>query len=149
MVLIQSISVYSLPVVLGEEVKNISIVTSLEMYGGLMSVHLTYAVNMLLIKKRMFQHIIVAVQLLSCVQIFVTPWIVAHQASLSMGFPRQEYWSGWPFPPPGDLPDPGNELISPALAGGFFYHEPPGKPFPRFTYVYKLLELFTDGCALY
>ena len=80
---------------------------------------------------------------------FATPWTAARQTPLSMGFPRQEYWSGWPFPPPGDLPDPGNELISPALAGGFFYHEPPGKPFPRFTYVYKLLELFTDGCALY
>ena len=101
MVLIQSISVYSLPVVLGEEVKNISIVTALEMYGGLKSVHLTYAVNMLLIKKRMFRHIVVAVQLQSRVQIFVTPWTVAHQTSLSMGFPRQEYWNAWPFPSPG------------------------------------------------
>ena len=101
MVLIQSISVYSLPVVLGEEVKNISIVTALEMYGGLKSVHLTYAVNMLLLKKRMFRHIVVAVQLQSRVQIFVTPWTVAHQTSLSMGFPRQEYWNAWPFPSPG------------------------------------------------
>ena len=53
----------------------------------------------------------------------VTPWTVAHQASLSMGFSRQEYWSGLPCPPPGDLPDPGIEptsLTSPALAGGFF-----------------------------
>ena len=48
---------------------------------------------------------------------FVTPWTVAHQAPLSMGFPRQEYWSGLPFPPPGDLPDPGIEPGSPALAG--------------------------------
>ena len=38
---------------------------------------------------------------------FATPWTAAHQTPLSMGFPRQEYWSGWPFPPPGDLPDPG------------------------------------------
>ena len=45
-----------------------------------------------------------------------------------MGFPRQEYWSGLPFPSPGDLPDPGMELASPALAGGFFTTEPPGKP---------------------
>ena len=43
----------------------------------------------------------------SCVQIFATPWIVAHQAPLSMGLFRQEYWSGLPFPPPGDLPNPG------------------------------------------
>ena len=43
------------------------------------------------------------------------PWTVAHQAPLSMGFRRQEYWSGWPLPPPGDLPDPGIEPGSPAL----------------------------------
>ena len=50
-------------------------------------------------------------------------WATAHQALLSMGFFRQEYWSGWPCPPPGDLPDLGIEpgyLMSPALAGGFF-----------------------------
>ena len=46
---------------------------------------------------------------------FATPWTVAHQAPLSMGFPRQEYWSGLPFPSPGDLPNPGIELGSPAL----------------------------------
>ena len=59
----------------------------------------------------------------SCVQVFATLWTVAHQASLSMGFSRQEYWSGLPFPPPGDLPNPGIEpasLMSPALAGRFF-----------------------------
>ena len=50
----------------------------------------------------------------------VTPWTVAHQAPLSLGFPRQEYWSGLPLPSPGDLPDPGIEPKSPALAGGFF-----------------------------
>ena len=58
----------------------------------------------------------------SDVQVFVTLWSVAHQAPLSMGFSRQEYWSGWLFPPPpGDLPDPGIEplsLMSPALVGG-------------------------------
>ena len=51
---------------------------------------------------------------------------------LSMGFSRQKYWSGWPFPPPGDLLDPGIELASPAspaLAGGFFTNEPSGKSF--------------------
>ena len=59
---------------------------------------------------------------------FVTRWTVTHQAPLSMGFPRQEYWSGLPFPPPGDPPAPGIEPASPALAGGFFTSEPPGKP---------------------
>ena len=58
----------------------------------------------------------------------MTPWSVAHQAPLSRGFPRQEYWSGLPIPPPGDLPNPGIEPASPALAGGFFTAEPPGKP---------------------
>jgi len=57
-----------------------------------------------------------------------TPWIVAHQVPLFMGFLRQEYWSGLPFPSPGDLPDPGIKPASPALAGGFFTTEPPGKP---------------------
>ena len=53
----------------------------------------------------------------------MTPWTVAHQAPLSMGFSRKEYWRGLPFPPPGDLPNPGIEpwsLLSPQLAGGFF-----------------------------
>ena len=66
-----------------------------------------------------------------CVQLFATPWTVAHQAPLSVGFPRQEYWSALPCPPPGDLPDPGMEPVSPAspaLAGGFFTPEPPRKP---------------------
>ena len=57
----------------------------------------------------------------------VTPCIVDHQASLSMGFSRQEYWTGLPCPPPGDLPDPGIEPVSPALAGRFFTIKLPGK----------------------
>ena len=56
------------------------------------------------------------------------PWTVARQAPLSMGFPSQEYWSGLPFPSPGDLPDSGIEPASPALAGGVFTTEPRGKP---------------------
>ena len=59
----------------------------------------------------------------SYVQLFATLWTVARQASLSMGFSRQKYWSGLPFPSPGDLPNPGIEpesLMSPALAGRFF-----------------------------
>ena len=60
----------------------------------------------------------------------VNPWIVACQAPPSMGFPRQENWSGLPCPPPGAFPNPGIKpafLASPALAGGFFTTEPPGK----------------------
>ena len=70
-------------------------------------------------------------RLLSRVGLFVTPWTVAHQASLSMEFSRQEYYSGLPFPSPGDLPDPGKEpefLEPPALAGVFITTAPPGKP---------------------
>ena len=55
---------------------------------------------------------------------FGTPWTAVCQSPLSMGFPRQEYWSGLPFPSPGDLPDPGIKTKSPALAGGFFTTEP-------------------------
>ena len=60
---------------------------------------------------------------LSRVPLFATPWTVARQAPQSKGFSRQDYWSGLPFPPPGDLPDPGIEpasLACPAMAGGFF-----------------------------
>ena len=58
----------------------------------------------------------------------VISWAVAHQAPLSMGFSRQEYWSKLPFPSPGDLPELEIEPRSPALAGRFFTIEPPGKP---------------------
>ena len=61
----------------------------------------------------------------------VTPWTVTHWAPLSMRFPRQEYWSGLPCPPPGDLPVPGIELASsasPALQAASLPTEPPGKP---------------------
>ena len=67
--------------------------------------------------------------MLSCfshVVLFEMLWTVACQVPGSKGFSRQEYWSVWPFPPPGDLPDPGIELVSPALAGGFFTAQPPG-----------------------
>ena len=57
----------------------------------------------------MYVCVFVCAQLLSPVRLFVTPWTVAHQAPLSVGFPRQEYWSGLPFPSPGDLPHPGTE----------------------------------------
>ena len=67
----------------------------------------------------------------SCVQLFATLWTVAHQAPLSMGFSSQEYWSGLPYPPPGDFPNSGIEPTSPtapALQVDFFTTEPPGKP---------------------
>ena len=60
-----------------------------------------------------------------------TPQTVARQAPLSMGFSRQEHWSGLPFPPPGDLPHPGIAPAFPALAGGFFTTEPPVKPYGK------------------
>ena len=59
---------------------------------------------------------------------FETPWIVAHHAPLSTGFPRQEYWSGFLFPSPEDLPHPGIKLVYPALAGRFFTTELTEKP---------------------
>ena len=62
------------------------------------------------------------------VRLFVTLWIVACQALLSMGFSRQNYWSGLPCPPPGDLPNPGIEPRSPALQEDSLPSEPPGKP---------------------
>ena len=70
----------------------------------------------------------VKVKSLSRVRLFATPWNVAPQALLSMGFSRQEYWSGVPFPSPGDLPDPGIEPRSPALEADALTSEPPGKP---------------------
>ena len=84
---------------------------------------------------------------LSHVQLFATPWTVVYQAPLSMGFSRQAYWSGLPFPSPGDLPDPGIEHGSPALQADAVTSEPPGKreskgkPFPKagVSHFYTLL----------
>ena len=64
---------------------------------------------------------------LSRVRLFATPWTVAYQAPPSMGFSRQECWSGLPFPSPGDVPDPGIEPGSPALQADALPSEPPGK----------------------
>ena len=69
------------------------------------------------------------VKSLSRVRLFATPWTVARQAPLSMGFSRPEYWSGLPFPSPGDLPDPGIKPRSPALQADSLSSEPPGKPY--------------------
>ena len=93
----------------------------------------------------------VLAQSLSRVPLFVTPWAVAHQAPLSMGFPRQEYWSGLPFPSPGDLPDPGIEQASPVLAGRLFTTVIPGKTkilvyYARGRQCSFLLCLHPQGC---
>ena len=70
----------------------------------------------------------VKVKSLSRVQLFATPWTVTYQALLSMGFSKQEYWSGLRFPSPGDPLDPGIEPGSPALQADALTSEPPGKP---------------------
>ena len=69
---------------------------------------------------------------------FVTPWTVAHQLPRSMGFSRQEYWSGLPFLSPENLSYPGSKPCSPALVGGFFTTEPPGRPKSR-------IHIFNDN----
>ena len=70
----------------------------------------------------------VEVKSLSGVRLSSTTWTVAYQAPPSVGFSKQEYWSGLPFPSPGDLPNPGVEPGSPALQGDALPYEPPGKP---------------------
>ena len=74
---------------------------------------------------------VLCTQSLGHVSLFRTPWTIAHQAPLSMGFSRQEYWSGLPFPSPGDLPEPGTKPVcpvSPALQSDYFTTEPQGCP---------------------
>ena len=73
-------------------------------------------------------HVKVKVNSLSPVRLFATLWTVAHQAPPSIGFSRQEYWSGLPLPSPGYLPDPGIKPGSPALEADALTSEPPGKP---------------------
>ena len=65
---------------------------------------------------------------LSCTRLFATPWAVTHQAPLSMGFSRREYWGGLPFPTTGELPNPGIKPTCPALAVGFFTTKYLGSP---------------------
>ena len=72
---------------------------------------------------------------------FATPWTIAHQHPLSMGFHRQEYWKGLSFPSPGDPPDTGMEPVPPALAGGFFTTELPGKPYHILKMMIKVIIL--------
>ena len=79
---------------------------------------------------------------------FATLWTVAHQASLFMEYPRQEYWSGLTFRSPGDLPDPGTKPMSPSLAGGFFTSEPPGKPTCR-HYTSAYCSVVTESACIF
>ena len=79
-------------------------------------------------------YVCVHAKLLQSCQTLCNPMDCAHQALLSMGFSRQEYWSGLPFLPPGDIPDPGIKATPPALAGRIFTTEPPGKPSCVYTY---------------
>ena len=72
-------------------------------------------------------YVAMKVKSLSHVRLFATPWTIAYQAHLSMEFSREEYWSGLPFPSPGDLPEPGIEPGSPAFQADGLTSEPPGK----------------------
>ena len=76
----------------------------------------------------------------SRVQLCVTPWTVAHQAALSVGFSRQGPWSGLPCPPPGDLPNPGIEPKSPALQADSLPAEPQGKPIYNISFMFFLIR---------
>ena len=89
----------------------------------------------------------VCVYAVSRVRLFATPWTVAHQAPLSTGFSRQEYWSRLPFPPPRDLIDSGIKPVSPASQVDSFTTEPPGKPHPGLEMFDNLLKttLVTSG----
>ena len=84
-----------------------------------------------ILQARILGWVKVKVKSLSPVPLFATPWTVAYQAPSSMGFSRQEYWSGLPFPSPGHLPDSGIELRSPALQADNLNSEPPAFPFFR------------------
>ena len=85
----------------------------------------------------------VVIQSFSPVELFATPWTVTHQALLSMGFPRQKYQSVLPFPFPRDLPHPGMEPLTPALAGRFSTTEPAGKP------LYLAIPVYIYNISLY
>ena len=94
--------------------------------------------------KQRFPEMKVKAKSLRHVWFSATPWTVAYQDPLSMEFSRQEYWSGFPFPPPGDLPDRGIEPRSPALQADTLSSEPLGKPFPEME-ITKILE----NCKIY
>ena len=85
----------------------------------------------------LLQEVKVKVKSLSRVRLFATPWTVAYKAPPSMGFSRQECWSGLPFPSPGDLSNPGIEPRSPALRADALPSEPPGKPYETIQLIHR------------
>ena len=87
-----------------------------------------------------YKYIYIHVCVLSCVRFFVTPWIVAHQAPLSMGFSRQEYWSRLPFPPLADLQNPKMEPVSPELQADSLPLSHRGGPY---TFIHSYIDLST------
>ena len=96
----------------------------------------------------MSTYVRVCVHTFSHVQLFVTPWTRARQAPLVQEFSRQEQWNRLPYPPPGDLPNPGIKpvsSVSPALAGRFFTTEPPGKPH---VYLYSYVKNDPKRCDM-
>ena len=90
----------------------------------------------------MYQSVVV-VYLLNHVQLFATLWTVAHQIPLSMGFPRQEYWGGLPFPSPGDLPNPGFKPVYPALQANSLPLSHLGSPW-TYMYLYLYVNLYRE-----
>ena len=97
--------------------------------------------HLLLGRKATTNLVKVKVKSLSRVRLFATPWTVAYQAPLSMGFSRQECWSGLPFPSPGDLPDPGIEPRSPELRADALPSEPPGRPMTNLDNILKSRDI--------
>ena len=102
---------------------------NLELEGNLNIILPHHVISRLRQEIQFNSHIFVVVaQSQSFAGSFATPWTIAHKVPLSLGFPRQECWSGLPFHSPEDLPNPGIKLTSSALAGGFLTTEPPAKP---------------------
>ena len=99
---------------------------SIEAWGIILNLKKAFVLPKL--HKQNYWNLAAHAQLLSCVQLFATPWAIACQAPLSMTFSSQEYWSALPVPSPGHLPNPEIKPASPAVAGGFFSTELPGKP---------------------
>ena len=89
-------------------------------------------------EEKNFTQVYKSVKSLSRVGLFAIPWTIAHQTPLSMGFPRQEYWSGLQFPSPGDPPDPEIKPGSPASQTDFLPSEPPGKPYVSMYFELKV-----------
>ena len=90
----------------------------------------------------------VRVKLLSRVQLLATPWTAAYQAPLSLGFSRREYWSGLPFPSPGDLPDPEIELRTPALQADSLPSEAPRKPSVTLSILNNTIVKYLRDCLI-